>query len=118
VPLVALATAAFAAGALAVTVLLPRDAHAIPFASTIQVPVGGLTFRAPDGRAIARLTYDARGGVFEVLDENGGAVSSMGHAPRPSALPVAAPPAVWSVDELRDPWARDAVEGAHPASGL
>ena len=41
-----------------------------PQTATMYVPPDGLLFRAPDGRAIARLSYDAHGGVFEVIDDD------------------------------------------------
>ncbi|MGO8994989.1 MAG: hypothetical protein ACLQVI_16870 [Polyangiaceae bacterium] len=43
--------------------------------SSINVSAGGLVFRAPNGRVIAKLSSDASGGVFEVFnaDERPGA---------------------------------------------
>jgi hypothetical protein len=38
--------------------------------ATIVVPPDGLAFRTIDGRIIARLSYDSRGGVFEVFDNS------------------------------------------------
>ena len=34
----------------------------------MYVPIEGLAFRGVDGRVVARLSYDARGGAFEVYD--------------------------------------------------
>jgi len=41
-------------------------------ASTVYVPADGLTFRTFDGRVVARLSYDAHGGIFDVYREVGG----------------------------------------------
>jgi hypothetical protein len=63
--------AAFAAGALSQH-LGAREARAQqtnPGPSTIYVPTDGLIFRGIDGKAIARLSHDSRGGVFELYDE-------------------------------------------------
>ena|ERR1700730_14366102 len=61
----------FAAGALSQRLWL-RDARAqaTSAASTIFVPWEGLVFRTPDGRAIARLSRDANGGVLELYDDH------------------------------------------------
>jgi hypothetical protein len=50
--------------------LLERSAHALtaPGASTAYVPSDGLAFRTFDGRIVARLSYNARGGIFDVYD--------------------------------------------------
>ena len=37
--------------------------------TTLYVPPGGLVFRSVDGAPLARISKDARGGVFEVYDE-------------------------------------------------
>jgi hypothetical protein len=62
--------ATFTAGIVA-SQLWVRDARAqaAPFAATIYVPSDGLAFRTFDGRVVARLSYDAHGGVFELYDE-------------------------------------------------
>jgi hypothetical protein len=62
---------AFALGFVVSRVSTP-EAHAQSnsFASTMYVPSDGLAFRAFDGRVVAKLSYDARGGVFELYDEH------------------------------------------------
>jgi hypothetical protein len=94
-PAAALAVAAsFAAGLLA-SQLWVRDAHAqaAPFAATIYVPSDGLAFRTFDGRVIARLSYDAHGGVFALYDEHEQPVAnvraeSFGRVPSGAATPA------------------------------
>jgi len=100
--------------------MAPREAHAQAFSSTIQVPRDGLTFRATDGRAIARLSYDARGGIFEVLDDHGDAVASMGQSRAAVIRAPTAPITDWSLDVMRDPWTREGSHGSNsrPGSGL
>ncbi len=62
--------AAFAGGVLSPR-LLERTAHAEqPAGSTVYVPSEGLTFRTFDGRVVAKLSYDAHGGVFDVYRES------------------------------------------------
>jgi hypothetical protein len=64
----ALATA-FVAG-IGANQFTQREAHAQSLsAATLVVPVGGLVFRAPDGTALARISRDAHGGVFELFDD-------------------------------------------------
>jgi hypothetical protein len=116
--LLALAFAAFAAGALSAS-LMPREARAESASSTIQVPPEGLTFRSRDGRAIARLSYDARGGIFEVLGDHGDTVASMGHRENAALPRTAGPKTSWSLDDVRDPWDREpAAPTDRPPSGL
>jgi hypothetical protein len=69
--LVPAAVACAFAGGFASSRVLERDARAqtAPFASTVYVPTEGLVFRRFDGRMVARLSYDAHGGVFELFDE-------------------------------------------------
>jgi hypothetical protein len=38
--------------------------------ASVFVPPDGLAFRTVDGRIIARISYDARGGFLEVYDNN------------------------------------------------
>jgi hypothetical protein len=45
-------------------------AQAAPFAATIYVPSDGLAFRTFDGRVVARLSYDAHGGMLDLYDEH------------------------------------------------
>ena len=61
--------AAFGVGA-ASSHLVERDARAQSALQTasVYVPADGLAFRALDGHVVARLSYDARGGSFEVYD--------------------------------------------------
>ncbi len=61
--------AVFAAG-FASSRCLERSAQAqtSPFASTVYVPSDGLAFRTFEGRVIARLSYDRRGGVLDLYD--------------------------------------------------
>jgi hypothetical protein len=115
------AVTASALGSLLTLTAVPRRAEAQPYASSIQVPPGGLTFRAADGRAVARLSYDARGGLFEVLDEHGAAASTLGPGRATPLMTHLAPSApvpesAWSVDVLPDPWAH--AQHRAPPSGL
>jgi hypothetical protein len=52
--------------------LFERQAQAKPAGqpASVYVPPDGLAFRTLDGRIIARMSYDARGGFFEVYDNN------------------------------------------------
>jgi hypothetical protein len=61
----------FVSGALA-SRWLEREAQARPASqsASIFVPPDGLAFRTMEGRMIARISYDARGGVVEVFDGN------------------------------------------------
>jgi len=79
------------AGGLVSSKLLEREAKAqsAPFAATVYVPADGLAFRTFDGRVVARLSYGAHGGVFELYDDREQPVTS----PRPDATPAAAVPA-------------------------
>jgi hypothetical protein len=119
--LAVVAAVSFTAGALTVSLASPRDAQAQGYSSTIQVPRDGLTFRSADGHAIARLSYDSHGGVFQVLDEHGSPVASMGESrtARPNA-PVVGPNTAWSLDDIPDPWARvhAPVLPSRPPAGL
>ena len=67
-----LALAAAFAGGIGASHLVEREARAQSGAqsASVFVPSEGLTFRAVDGRVIARLSYDARGGAFEVYDSH------------------------------------------------
>ena len=47
---------------------IEREARAQAAGAAVYVPPEGLSFRSPDGRLIARLAYDSRGGFFEVYD--------------------------------------------------
>ena len=117
------ALAGFAGGAMMTALASPRLAHADAYASSIQVPREGLTFRGEGGRAIARLGYGAHGGVFEVLDEHGDPVAAMGtaaHATSPEAIPgPTGATGAWTLDDARDPWSGYRVHPTSlPASGL
>ena len=76
---------AFAAG-FASSHLFERSAQAqsAPLASTVYVPADGLAFRTFDGRVIARLWYDRRGGAFDVYDSEERASTGM----RPDVVSV------------------------------
>ncbi len=69
---------------------LERNAHAqtAPFASTVYVPADGLAFRTFEGRVIARLSYDRRGGTFDLYDGDEHPSSTV----REGALLAAPPP--------------------------
>jgi hypothetical protein len=91
-PFAILALFAACAGGVATSHLIEREARAQPGpqAASVIVPADGLTFRAVDGRVVARLSYDARGGAFEVFDSRerpAGALRPglVAEAPRPSA---------------------------------
>lgn len=57
----------------------PRDARAQSQSSvsTVLVPPGGLVFRSPEGRTIARLSRDESGGVIELYDNDEQVVSRL-----------------------------------------
>jgi hypothetical protein len=60
--------AAFGGGA-ASSHLIEREARAQSAQmAAVYVPAEGLAFRALDGHIVARLSYDGRGGAFEVFD--------------------------------------------------
>jgi hypothetical protein len=62
--------ATFVAGAASQRWLLGEArADSVSSTSTIYVPSNGLVFRTLDGKPIARISHDARGGVFELYDE-------------------------------------------------
>jgi hypothetical protein len=70
--LLSVAAAAFAAGFVS-SHLAERTARAASetaLGSSVYVPPDGLMFRTYDGRVVARLGYDARGGHFDVYDRN------------------------------------------------
>ena len=94
-PLAAAATTfAFAVGLLLSRALV-RDAHAqaSPFSATVYVPSDGIAFRAFDGRIVARLSYDAHGGVFDLYDEREQPVTRLrGESVARPAVPVNPPP--------------------------
>jgi hypothetical protein len=114
------AALSFAAGLVSTTWLFPREARADSPYSTVSVPREGLTFRAADGHAIARLSYDAQGGRFEVLDDHGDAVATLGPSGRTSSPSLAAPKPAWSLDVVQDPWGAEAPKAreAKVGSGL
>lgn len=116
--LVITVAAAFAAGALSHH-LWPHDAHAQggPTTSSVLVPWEGLVFRTPDGAAIARISRDAHGGLFELYGDRQDGVA------RFSSLPMAAParPATrepYVLDD-DDPWrSRASGKSARPDVGF
>jgi hypothetical protein len=93
-PFAILALFAAFAGGVAMAHLVEREASAQsgPQAASVIVPADGLAFRAIDGRIVARLSYDAHGGAFEVYDGRerpAGALRPVAEAPRPaSATPA------------------------------
>lgn len=96
-PLVlAVGITAFAAGALASRAQVPEaHAQAAPFAASIYVPSDGLAFRTFDGRVVARLSYDAHGGMLDLYDEHELPVTHVrtdgaARASIPAALPAPA----------------------------
>jgi hypothetical protein len=99
--LVAFATA-FAAGT-ASHHLWPREAHAqaVTSASTIYVPWEGLVFRTPDGRAIARLSRDAHGGILELYDDRQESGARLSSGALGASHPAAREP--YALDD-EDPW--------------
>jgi hypothetical protein len=83
--------AAFGAGVLT-SHAFEREAKAQKSATTsaVFVPSDGLAFRTLDGRLIAKLAYDGRGGFIEVYDEQGKPAASLRRA-GVSAAPAPAP---------------------------
>ena len=69
-PLAVLALALAFAGGLVTSLVRDAHAQASPFAATVYVPSDGLAFRTFDGRVVARLSYDAHGGIFELYDDH------------------------------------------------
>lgn len=65
----ALVAGTFAAG-FASSRWLERTAQAgsPAYASTMYIPADGLAFRTFDGHVVARLSYNARGGIIDVYD--------------------------------------------------
>lgn len=99
--------AASAAGFVAGVLVRPAQAQSLTTA-TIYVPPGGLVFRTLDGAPIARLSADAHGGNFELLDDHFAARPVEGSQLRPNP---------YSVDE-RDPWTKPAARERRPAAGF
>ncbi len=103
-PFAILALFAAFAGGIATSHLIEREASAQPGpqSASVYVPAEGLTFRAVDGRVVARLSYDAHGGAFEVYDSRerpAGALRPVAEAPRPaSAAPASTVATVTSPD--------------------
>jgi hypothetical protein len=93
---------AFAAGALSHH-LLPRNAHADAptTTSSVLVPWEGLVFRTPDGTAIARLSRDAHGGLFELYGDRQEGVARFPSTPMAAPHPPSREPYVLDDD---DPW--------------
>ncbi len=70
-PFAILALAVAFAGGIGTSHLIEREARAQSAQSaSVYVPSEGLAFRGVDGRLIARLSYDSRGGAFEVYDNH------------------------------------------------
>ncbi len=95
--------AAFASGVVC-SRLSERSAYAqaAPFASTVYVPSDGLAFRTFEGHVIAKLSYDGRGGVFEIYDshDHPSAKFQAGSpaSARPATSDVVAPPRASALD--------------------
>lgn len=84
----------FVAGGVATS--LVRDARAqqaVPFAATMYVPSDGLAFRTFEGRVVARLSYDAHGGVFELYDDHEQAAVRVRGEPPGRVAPTTTAPA-------------------------
>jgi hypothetical protein len=84
--------AAFGAGVLT-SHALEREAKAQRSATTsaVFVPSDGLAFRTLEGRMIARLAYDARGGFLEVYDEHERPAASLRSVSVSAARPAQGP---------------------------
>jgi hypothetical protein len=69
-PLAILALVAAFGGGVASSRLIEGEARAqaAPQQASVYLPAEGLAFRSADGHIVARLSYDARGGAFEVYD--------------------------------------------------
>jgi hypothetical protein len=68
-------------------------AQSNPLSSTIYVPADGLVFRTFDGRVIAKLSHDARGGALEVFDEHEHPFATLRSDGKPGPVQVGATPA-------------------------
>jgi hypothetical protein len=83
--------AAFVAGGASAS-LTERNAlaSAASLSSAVYVPSDGLAFRTLDGRVIARLSYDERGGVLALYDgsERPSTVLHAGSLDRPPTPPA------------------------------
>jgi hypothetical protein len=94
-PAIVLVVVAAFAGGVVGSRLVEREAKAQSAGAAVYVPPEGLSFRSPDGRLIARLAYDSRGGFFEVYDRRerpSAALRSGFEVPaRPAGLPSPAP---------------------------
>ena len=83
------------AGGMVASRIGEREAKAQAAGAAVYVPPEGLSFRSPDGRLIARLAYDSRGGFFEVYDRRERPSASLRSGfvaevpPRPAGLPGA-----------------------------
>jgi hypothetical protein len=87
---VPVALVAFFAGAGASGI---SQAQSNPLASTIYVPADGLVFRTFDGRVIAKLSHDARGGALEVFDDHERLFATFRNEGKPGPFPIGAAPA-------------------------
>jgi hypothetical protein len=83
--------------------LWPRAAHADVTSSTsaIYVPWEGLVFRTPDGKAIARLSRDAHGGLLELYNDRQEEAARLSGGAISASHPAAREP--YSLDD-DDPW--------------
>jgi hypothetical protein len=103
-PLVLVAAALVFAGGVLSSGLFLRDARAqtAPFAATLYVPSDGIAFRSFEGRVVARLSYDAHGGVIELYDEHE-QPSARWPAPRASTAPAATATATTKAPPFKNP---------------
>jgi hypothetical protein len=87
--IVAILATAFVGG-LVSSLIIEQEAHAKvqTQTATVYIPPQGLTFRALDGRVIARLSYDVRGGVFEVYGQRDRPSASLRPVSPPAAVPL------------------------------
>jgi hypothetical protein len=114
-PLTVLTLVGAFAGGLVSSQLLEGKAHALnlPFASTFYVPTDGIAFRTFDGRMVARLSYNMRGGIFDVYDGQGErpAISVRADMLVPTGMTKGPQPAT---DTCNPPFTLDVVGTKHP----
>jgi hypothetical protein len=105
--------------AASIGLLRPSHAGADPSTASIVVPRGGLAFRTPEGKVLARLSSDTEGGVLELYDAHeqptaawrGGASVARGAA-GPEWTPGGLD------EEVRDPWRTSPKRASFNGGGL